>query len=314
MSYLLDHNLLYVTGKGGVGRTTVAAALGLAAARAGRRTIVCEVGAQERLATLFGRDGTGGAETEMDEGLWAMSVDPPRAMVEWLRTQLPGPVVKLLADNNAFSYFAAAAPGAKELVTMAKVWELAQTKRWKKGASGYDLVIVDAPASGHGIGMLRAPRTFHDIARVGPIAKQSRQVRDFLADERRTAYVAVALAEEMPVTETLELREALERDLEVDLDAVVVNGVLPRRFSAQDRERLEAAADDGQRPAAQAALRAAMTEHGRSRGQQRQLGRLRRGAGDASVLTLPYLFQRELDRPAIDRLATELGRKLDGAR
>jgi len=104
---------------------------------------------------------------------------------------------------------AAAAPGAREMASIVKVWELAQRERWKRGAEGYDSVIVDAPASGHGIGMLRTPRTFANLARVGPIHSQSERVGELLRDKRRTGYLAVALAEEMPVNETLELQRAL---------------------------------------------------------------------------------------------------------
>ena len=116
----------------------------------------------------------------------------------------------MLARSSAFQYFVAAAPGAKELITIAKVWELAQLERWDRRNRTYDLVIVDAPASGHGLAMLTAPQTFGEIARVGPIRRQAFKVRDMLADPGRTGYVAVALPEEMPVNETLELEQRLE--------------------------------------------------------------------------------------------------------
>ena len=142
------------------------------------------------------------------------------------------------AQSSAFGYFVAAAPGARELVTIVKVWELAQRKRWKRGAEGYDLVIVDAPASGHGVGMLRTPKTYGDLARIGPIHKQADQVTRFLRNPRRTAYVGVALAEEMPVTETLEVDGALRDYVGAGLETIIVNGVYPRRFAKADVERL----------------------------------------------------------------------------
>ena len=207
---LRDRRLLYVTGKGGVGKTTVAASLGLAAAAAGRRTIVCEVAEQDRVSRALGREGVV-AETEVQlaDNLWAITIDPQQALEEWLARQVGGTGLRVLARSSAFGYFVAAAPGAKELITIAKVWELAQAPRWDRHGRTYDLVVVDAPASGHGLAMLTTPRTFGEIARVGPIRRQAGKVRDMLADPERTGYVAVALPEEMPVNETLELERRL---------------------------------------------------------------------------------------------------------
>ncbi len=306
---LLDRNLLYVTGKGGVGKSTVAAALGLAAAARGRRTIVCEVGAQERMSRFFRREGVGGQELELRENLWGVSIDPQAALREWLGTQLGSQrLTRALADARAFQYFVAAAPGARELVTITKVWELAQQRRWDKKSAGYEVVVVDAPASGHGIGMLRTPRTFGDIARVGPIRTQSDRVWELLTDPRRTGYVAVATAAEMPVSETIELQGRLHRAIGRPLEAVVVNGVYPQRFSGDELERLESVAGrDG--TLGRAALASARSQSTRHRVQQSQLRRLRRDA-EGTVATLPFLFQPELDLAAVEELGRELGRKL----
>lgn len=307
MTSPLDKQVLYVTGKGGVGRSTVAAALGIAASRRGRRTIVCEVSEQDRLARAFGVDTVGDEETQLDDGLWAVSIDPWRTLHAWLGSQLGSArLAHLLFDNNAFQYFAAAAPGAREMATIVKVWELAQRERWKRGAEGYDTVIVDAPASGHGIGMLRAPRTFANLARVGPIHSQSERVAELLCDRRRTAYLAVALAEEMPVNETLEMERNLPDAVGTGLDAVVVNGLYPKRFTGAEAGLL---AGNGHASAGAAALAAARTEHSWARGQQSQLGRLRRGL-QAPVVTLPFVFEASLGLDELGLLAHKLDRAL----
>src|SRR5436190_1931583 len=132
----------------------------------------------------------------------------------------------------------AAALGARELVAITKAWELGQGERWVKGMGGYDLVVLDGPASGHGVGMLRTPSTFAEIARVGPIATQARKVVALLEDPARSAVVAVALPAELSVSETLDLEHRVARAVGRPLDAVVVNGVVPRRFSAADVDRL----------------------------------------------------------------------------
>src|SRR3954453_20488600 len=237
---LLDKALLYVTGKGGVGKTTVSAALGLAAAGAGRRTIVCEVAAQERVSRAFQREGVEReVEVQLAENLWAITIDPNLALQEWLSKQLGGGApVRLLARSSAFQYFVAAAPGAREMITIAKVFELAQLERWDPDNRTYDLVIVDAPASGHGLAMLTTPHTFGEIARVGPIRRQAGKISAMLSDPRRTGYVAVALPEEMPVVETLELGGRLQEAVGLGLAAIIVNGVWPERFSAADVKKL----------------------------------------------------------------------------
>src|SRR4051794_10564248 len=309
---LLDRHLIYVTGKGGVGRTTVSAALGLAAVARGRRAIVVEVAEQHHIARVFS-NLEAEQEVRLDRDLYAISVDPQLALQEWLGRQVGGPAVKGLSRSHAFQYFVAAAPGAKELITISKVWELTQGTRWTRSNRTYDTVIVDAPASGHGLAMLRTPATYGDIARVGPIQRQAYKVRDLLRDRERTGYVAVALAEEMPVNETLELQDKLVDAVGAELDAIVVNGVYPERFSGDEADRLrELAARNGHAPRRTAAVRAALAAADRASGQRQHLRRLRRNAR-APVLTLPYLFEEELGLEEYRELGDRLGRRLDDA-
>jgi anion-transporting ArsA/GET3 family ATPase len=311
MASLLDRKLLVLTGKGGVGKTTVSAALGLLAADRGLRTIVVEVGHQRRLPELFGlTTEDAGVETELRKNLWSISIDPDRALLEWLQA-LGGRVSgRVLASSGTFQYFAAAAPGAKELVSMMKIWKLTQSDsrpaRPRRRSGGYDLVILDAPATGHALGMLHSPQTFGAIARVGPIASQTQRVRELLADPARSAYLAVALPTEMAVSETLELQNGLQQQIDRSLDAVIINGTLPRRFSAAELTRIESL--DGSEPVTSSAALAARAVHDRANFQHNQLARLRRRSFE--VHPLPFLFVPELDLPAVERLSGHLSKQL----
>jgi anion-transporting ArsA/GET3 family ATPase len=367
MASALERRLIVVSGKGGVGKTTIAAALGLLAARRGLRTIVVEVtGAKAaggtagagRLATLLSHGVGGnsipprhGVETELREGLlWSLSIDRDRVLAEWLRAIGGRVPARVLTSSSSFQYLIAAAPGAREMLSMVKVWELAQGRRPQdrgsrgggaKGAADYDLVILDAPATGHALAMLRSPRTYSAIARVGPIARQAGQVRELLEDPSRSAYLAVAHATEMAVTETLELREGLRRDLDRELDAVVLNGALPRRFESGELGRIatlngvrvgeapptgvprgkasagsagarsdsaSGSARDGQSAdegtVTRSAVRAAHAVHERARTQQNQIARLRREGLD--VARVPFAFTAELDLAAVEAIADRL--------
>jgi anion-transporting ArsA/GET3 family ATPase len=297
MSSLIDKRLVVVTGKGGTGKTTVAAALGLMAARAGKRAVVCEVAEQERLAALFGVPPLGHEERELAPGLSGVSIDPERAKSEWLRHQLKsGALAGMLGHSRIFQYLTAAAPGLSELVTMGAIWDLAQLER-RLGGAVYDLAIVDAPATGHGIALLRSPKTFADIARVGPIHRQAMRIHNFVTNPETTGVLAVALPEEMPVNETIELGERLRTELGASVNAVVVNGLYPDRFTNDEVKRI--ASVDGDIAAA------AVAEHRRARAQRAELRRLK-GAIDAPVATLPFLFEADLASAALERLSRDL--------
>jgi len=317
MDSLLDRRLIVVTGKGGVGKTTIAGALGLLASRQGLRTLVIDLtGSSRRLTQLFASTGarpTAGEDEEepcrLADDLWTLSLDADAALMEWMQA-LGGRVpARMLASRSSFQYFAAAAPGAKELVCMVKVWRLATTARER---GGYDLVVLDAPATGHALAMLASPRTFASIARVGPVADQADAVRELLEDPARAGYLAVAQASEMAVTETLDLQRELRDQMGVDLETVIVNATMHRRFTGEELQRIESLRGQGAAAARsrveQAAAAAATAAHARTRFQHSQVARLRRQG--LRVLQVPFVFQRDLDLEALSRIATRLEGKV----
>jgi anion-transporting ArsA/GET3 family ATPase len=301
---LLDRRLIFVTGKGGVGKSTVATALGLHAARSGRRTIVAELASQDGVRRSFAQAGETFEEVRLADGLYTISIDPESAMEEYLRVKT-GALGQALGASRLFQAFAMATPGMRELLSVGKIYELAQFTRHTGGADPYDLVIVDSPAAGHGIGILRTPRTFAEIARVGPIAGTAQRIAATVADPQFTAVVAVCIAEEMPVNETLWLRDQLRAD-GLELSAVFANALLPRRFTASEARTLRKA-HDGHAGAADAALAAALSEHARAAAQREELTRLHDGLGpDVTGVELPFLFSETLGEPELARLADAL--------
>ena len=301
---LRHKRLLFVTGKGGAGKSTIAAALGLAAAKCGLRTVVAEVSGQNRIARILGRRGAGMKEVELGEGLMSISIDSREAMREYLRLQL-GPLGSALVASHAFGYLAAAAPGLSELVTIGKIWELAQDRRRSRGAASYDLVIVDGPSSGQCLALLRSPETFAGIARAGPLARQARAIAETLGAADLTGVLIIGLAEELAVRETLILREQLTRSPGTAVDRVLVNRVYPRRFDDEDARLIALAVDTEPGLLRRTALRAALSQHQRRESQEKQLEYLAAGTGE-HALELPLLPAGPLNRAALDALGERL--------
>jgi len=320
MASLPEHKLIVVTGKGGAGKSTIAGALGLLGARGGLRTIVVEVGEQDQLARLYdaptpqpdrkdsgaGRRRALGTEIELEPNLWSLSLDPDLDLIEWMRDlggRLPA---RVLASSSSFQYLAAAAPGAKELVSLVKLHELSAA-----GKGRYDLVVFDAPATGHTLAMLASPRTLRAIVRSSPLAQRAAEVQEMLDDPIHTGFVAVARATEMAVSETIELEEGLHQCLDRELDSVVINAVLPRRFTPAEMDRIQRVATTG---APSSAVRAAQIVHERGRMQQNQIARLRRHrdsrGAPGSVAAVPFAFVPEIDRAALEAIAARLMRGL----
>jgi anion-transporting ArsA/GET3 family ATPase len=227
---LLERRLVIVTGKGGTGKTTVAAALAAAAAGRGRRVLLAEVGRDEQIPALFDAAAAGYAGREVHPGVTALRIDPFEALGEYLSLQigLRAPVAFVLR-NRAFRQLMEASPGWRELITLGKLWHLEQMQA-APGRPRFDWIVVDAPATGHGVSFLSAPRVVVSAVRAGPLRRQAAQVEALLEDPERTVLLPVTLAEELPVRETGELVRRVREDVGIAVDRVVVNAVLPRPF------------------------------------------------------------------------------------
>ncbi|MBA3654945.1 MAG: ArsA family ATPase [Actinobacteria bacterium] len=310
MTDLLDRKLLFVTGKGGVGKSTVAAALALLAAERGKRTLVCEFDAKGNLADFFESGPTRFQPREVAAGLFAMSMDPEESLKEYLTLQLRLPLMARIGPlARIFEFVATAAPGVREILTVGKVvWEVREA-RW-------DLVVVDASATGHIVGQLTAPQAINELVQVGAIRQQTDWLVDILSDPVRTGLVIVATPEEMPVNETIELAERLENETVVDLAAVVVNRVLPELFGRAEEEVFDRLAGGAELNDALAADAAPIVEGARlavtlRRSRAEHLDHLRDSLpSDLPLLYLPYLFVRSHGMRSTRQAAAALGAEL----
>ncbi len=313
MTALLDLKLIFVTGKGGVGKTTVASALALFASQRGKKVLICEVDAKGDVAGFYEAPPTGFNEKEILPGLFAMTMDTEASLREYLKLHLRIPVVGRIGPlAKAFDFVATAAPGVREILTVGKpVYEVRERN--------YDLVVVDAPASGHIVGLLAAPQAINSLVKVGLIRSQTNWVLEILSDPQITGLVAVCTPEEMPVNETVELAARVGEETTVQLSAVVVNRVLPELFGRQEQEvfdalvspapsaRLNELVGGDAGPLLEAARLAVTMRRTRST----HLDRLRRSI-DQSVpmLYLPYLFTRSHGLRTTRQVAASLGEEL----
>ena len=298
--------LVIVAGKGGVGKTTVTAALARAAAASGLSTLIVEVEGKSGLASAFGREPLTYDEVELAPGIRGRTLTPDDALLEYLRDHGMARVSKRLMSSGALDIVSTAVPGIKDILILGKVKQLER-------AGAADLILLDAPAAGHAITFLLAARALLDAVRVGPINTQAREVLELLTDAERCEVMLVTLPEETPVNELVETAYSLEDEVGVSLGPVVVNALYPVLDGlGVDPEAAAAEAGTTLRPGEARALRAAAEF--RRRRQELQADQVTRLADALPLpqLHLPFLFTADLGPPGLDALADALAKGVEG--
>lgn len=313
MRPLLDRRLVFVTGKGGVGKTTVAAALALLAAERKKKTLACELDAKGDLSYFYETGPANFQGHDVTSGLRIMSMDTEASLREYLKLQLKIPVVGRIGPlAKAFDFVATAAPGVREILTVGKLC-------YEVRENHYDVVVVDATATGHIIGQLAAPQAINQLVKVGLIRSQTDWMLEILSDPSQTGLVIVTTPEEMPVNETMELATRVRAETTVELAAVIVNRVLPELFGRSEEQVFDALSEpdaagalgevlgDDPAPVLEGARLAVRLRRTRAW----HLDRLREGL-DRSVpmLLLPMLFTRGFGMRTTRQIARNLSEEL----
>lgn len=301
--------VVIVAGKGGVGKTTVTAALAITAARAGRSVLVVEVEGKSGLPAMFGAPALGYDEIDLDPRIRARFLTPDAALVDYLVTHGMKRISKRLAASGALDVVATAVPGMKDILVLGKVKSIEES-----GAA--DLIIVDAPAAGHAVTFLLSARGLLDAVRVGPIRKQAQDVVSLISDPARCQVMLVTLAEETPVSEVVDTAFAIEDRAGVALGPVVVNGCfepLPVGVTTSaDAILADARATNrfvSQREADDLAHAGAFVQE-RHALQREQIERLRERLPLPQIV-LPFVFNPDITRPQLDALADAFTRGVE---
>ena len=316
-----DPKILIVSGKGGVGKTTVAAALAIMAVKLGQRVCVVEVDEKGTLPAIFGARQLDYEPREMCPGVSGMRVIAEQSLAEYLHVQYRMKrISKAFTSTQFVDYITTAAPGLKDILILGKIWYLEQERTTNEK---FDTIIVDAPAAGHMLTFLSAPSGLSDALRVGPVRRQAEWLVEMLRDPKRSRVHLVTLPEEMPVSETLETTAALQERLQITQGPIFANAVYSELFTPQEGKRLKDGLDRAALIAEGASVGMALDEEdmdavmgyagfleARRDIQSGHLKKLRAGVTEP-VIDLPFLFSAGLALPDVETLADVIEEKVE---
>lgn len=281
--------LTFVSGKGGVGKTTVSLALAFRAAARGERVLLVEADSEEQVAELLGRSPTGPQETELFPNLYGINVQPKKSFEEYVLLQIRSHLLyRAIFENRFVRNFIEATPGLADLMTVGKIYSLRDR---------YDRIIVDAPATGHGLALLQIAGIVSSAVRVGPLRTHAAAINELLHDPQRAEIVIVTLPEEMPIAEALEMRQKIEAD-RFPLKAIVLNQAVASPLGRGERSEFERLSAQQRKNGLLRAMTLKLAEADRTSFYRETLKRLK-----IPLIEVPFLYTESFGKKEVERVA-----------
>lgn len=307
-----EKRFVIVAGKGGVGKSTVSAAIALAAARRGKRVLIAELNTREKAPLLFGKPPSGYAPREIHEDIYSINITPDDALREYGLMKLKFKTAyNLVFENELMRKLLKMIPGMNELLLIGKAWFLEQ-ERDRSGAPVWDMIVVDAPATGHGVSLFRLPHVILDVVDRGPLADDTRAIRDMLMDPKQTVLNIVTLAEEMPYMESLDLLRQTREVLKIPTGFLFVNALWPEVLDPRENAVLQTWRSSVQEPdpVVDGVVRCARDMMKRRRMQDEYLQRIR-AHFPLPTIQVPYIFTEDFRFDAISRIAAHVDTEIE---
>jgi anion-transporting ArsA/GET3 family ATPase len=303
---LFAHRLIFVMGKGGVGKTTMTVLLGRAASRLGRKTLLVELGDSDAIGGIFSQASLQEDPILLSKNLWGARVNPKAELEAYTRAHIPSSLIaNRITRSRLFDYLFAATPGLKEVMSLGRIW------RWEQAVDQvslplFDLIIVDSPATGHGLSLLRLPNQLVQMIRVGPIVSQINRLQDLFQDHEKTCLAMVSLPEELPVHETIEFYTTSESVLNIPVHVTFINSVWPATYTAEDMASLDLFLKSMRTESSESmlwVLSDAAKRHIEKRTQQEKYISQIASAIPCPVAEVPFCFANDLTLDDIDRIS-----------
>lgn len=312
LDMFLKPNLHIVLGKGGVGKTTVSGALAVMAAEAGLDTLICETEGKSGLGSIFGHGELSFEEDKLAERIWARTIWPDDALVEYLADHSMTRFSRLLIKTNVLEYVATAIPGIKDVLVLGKIKQVVKGSR--VGERAYGIVVVDAPAAGHAITFLTSAAGIVNAVRVGPLRDQALDVIGLLESESTVVHL-VTIPEETPVNEAVETAEALRERVDCRLGVIFVNGCYPPPADAVEAGEIQLLSknlgveiDSDLAEAMEAANEFMLDRYALQQSQRNRLSDLL----DLPQVELPFVFNADFGRSELETLASSMASAIAG--